>query len=306
MKKVYIGENEKSVVEVENVVLAQFRNYLENVGYSKSTVYMLPECVRSFLSHATKNPDKITQKEIQSFYVHLNERPHKKKEGGLSEQYINHHVYALKVFFNWLESTGQIKYNPVSVMKFKRPKPNQRQPLTKEEIQTLFKAATTAKETAILHLFYSCGLRRSEAEMLNIKDVHFKKQILYVREGKGAKRRAVPMTARVSKELENYLVLSRESLVMRREDKEAFIVNKKGNRMRGDTYNKMLKEIILRTQDSGLITKEITLHHLRHSIATHLLECGLSIEYVRDFLGHAFLESTQIYAKVNQHQLQRL
>ena len=77
---------------------------------------------------------------------------------------------------------------------------------------------------------------------------------------------------------------------------DAFMLNNWGERMQGDTYNKTLKQIIARTT----ITKEkISLHHLRHSIATHLLENGLSIEYVRDFLGHKHLESTQIYVKVN-------
>jgi integrase/recombinase XerD len=291
---VYIGEN-------ENIVLVEaFKTYLKDVGYSGSTCYMLPDCIRDFLSHAKKNPDKITQKEIQSFYEHLQERPHKKKEGGLSEVYINHHVYAIRVFFNWLESIGRVKYNPISVMKFKAPKGNPRQPLTREEIQTLFENTVTLKETAMLHLFYSCGLRRSEGEALNIKDVHFKKQILYVREGKGAKRRAVPMTVRVTKELEKYY--EEERRTARAKDREAFMLNRVGMRMSGDSYNKALKEILKRTE----VKTETTLHHLRHSIATHLLEGGLSLEYVRDFLGHAFLESTQIYTKVNQRQLNRL
>jgi integrase/recombinase XerD len=294
MKKVYIGEN-------ENVILVKnFKNYLQDLGYSKSSCYMLPDCIRDFLSHAKKNPDRCTQKEIQSFYEHLQQRPHKQKEGGLSEQYINHHVYAIRVFFNWLESTGQIKYNPISVMKFKAPKGNPRQPLTPEEIKQLFESTITLKETAILHLFYSCGLRRSEGEMLNIRDVHFKKQILYVREGKGAKRRAVPMTARVTKELENYYLEERRTA--RAKDREAFMLNRIGMRMSGDSYNKVLKEILKRTE----VKPETTLHHLRHSIATHLLESGLSLEYVRDFLGHAFLESTQIYTKVSQRQLNKL
>lgn len=298
MKKVYIGEN-------ENVVLVKnFRTYLKDLGYSKSSCYMLPDCIRDFLSHAKKKPDECTQKEIQSFYTHLNERPHKKKGGGLSEQYINHHVYSLKVFFNWLESIGEIKYNPISVMKFRRPKGNPRQPLTQEEIKQLFKSAITLKETAMLHLFYSCGLRRSEAVMLNIKDVHFKQQMLYVREGKGAKRRAVPMTARVTKELESYYTEERRTvpIAIGTKDREAFMLNRAGTRMLGESYNRALKEIIARTE----ITKEASLHHLRHSIATHLLESGLSLEYVRDFLGHAFLESTQIYTKVNQRQLNKL
>ncbi|MBX9851804.1 MAG: tyrosine-type recombinase/integrase [Cytophagaceae bacterium] len=293
---------------LQNELTENFKNYLQHVGYSKSSCYMLPECVRDFLSYSNKQPNQITQKEIQSFYEHLQQRPHKQKEGGLSEVYINHHIYAIRVFLNWLESIGEIKYNPISVMKFKAPKNNPRQPLPQEEIQLLFKATITLKETAILHLFYSCGLRRSEGEALNIKDVHFKQQILYVREGKGAKRRAVPMTARVTKELENYY--QEERRTARAKDREAFMLNKVGMRMSGDNYNKALKEILKRTESlsrtgSG-IKQEITLHHLRHSIATHLLESGLSLEYVRDFLGHAFLESTQIYTKVNQRQLNKL
>jgi integrase/recombinase XerD len=213
------------------------------------------------------------------------------------------------VFFNYLEETGQIKYNPISVMKFKRPKSNSREPLTQEEINKLFEAATTVREKTLLHLFYSCGLRRTEAVCLNIQDIHFKQQLLYVREGKGAKRRAIPMTGKVAAALENYYLNERTNIkahhsLSRPNDgnQEAFILNRIGQRMSGNSYNKAVKEII---RKAG-ITKEITLHHLRHSIATHLLESGLNIEYVRDFLGHSHLEATQIYAKVQQYQLKKL
>ena len=117
---------------------------------------------------------------------------------------INHYVFAMKVFFSWLEQTEQIKENPISSLKFKKPNYNPREPLSQVEINQLFKATTTAKETAILHLFYSCGLRRTEAENLNTSDIHFSKKLLYVREGKGAKRRVIPINEKVKRELENY------------------------------------------------------------------------------------------------------
>ena len=166
-----------------------------------------------------------------------------------------------------------------------------------KEINQLFENTITAKETAILHLFYSCGLRRTEAENLNTSDIHFSKNLLYVREGKGAKRRVIPMNEKVKKELENYYNNERTKI-----NEESFILNRTNERMRGDSYNRALKEIIKRSE----IEKEITLHHLRHSIATHLLENGLSIEFVRDFLGHSHLEATQIYAKVRAKQLKNL
>lgn len=287
--------------ELQNQI-KDFRNYLVQLGYSKSSCYMLPECVKDFLVyHNATDTNELNTGHINQFYEHLQTRPHKKKAGGLSEQYINHHVYALKVFFNWLEDTGQIAYNPISVMKFKRPMPNPREPLSQEEIKALFESTESLKEKAVLHLFYSCGLRRSEGEALNIQDIHFKKQMLYVREGKGAKRRAVPMTEKVSRELESYYLNERTTLT-KVKNTEAFILNRVGLRMRGDGYNKVLKSILQRTE----LNKEITLHHLRHSIATHLLESGLEIEKVRDFLGHGFLETTQIYAKVHPNQLKKL
>lgn len=279
-----------------------FRDYLSRLGYSKGSIYMLPNCVKEFLDyHHTTGLQSFTQQHIHQFYEWLHIRPNKLKCGGLSEMMISHFIYSLKVFFNYLEETGQINYNPISVMKFKRPKSNSREPLTQKEINKLFEVATTPREKTLLHLFYSCGLRRSEAEALNINDIHFKQQLLYVREGKGAKRRAIPMTGKVAAALENYYLNERTN-IKAHHDQEAFILNRTGSRMRGDSYNKAVKEII---RKAG-ITKEVTLHHLRHSIATHLLESGLNIEYVRDFLGHSHLEATQIYAKVQQYQLKKL
>ena len=80
---------------------------------------------------------------------------------------------------------------------------------------------------------------------------------------------------------------------------EAFFLNKIVNLMSGDQLNKLLKGLV----EKSAIQKEITLHHLRHSIATHLLQSGMGMEYVRDFLGHGFLETTQLYAKPKYEQL---
>lgn len=281
-----------------NELTGNFRIYLQQLGYSKSSINMLPACVLDFLHYTNTNEIKqIGQEHIQRFYEYLQNRKHKRKDEALSETFIHHNIYSLKVFFTWLEQTGQIKTNPISNLKFKRPRVNTREPLSQKEITQLFENATTSKEIAILHLFYSCGLRRTEAENLNTSDIHFGKNLLYIREGKGAKRRVIPMNECVKKELENYYNNERSKI-----NNEAFILGRTGERMRGNSYNRALKEIIKRSE----IEKEITLHHLRHSIATHLLENGLSIEFVRDFLGHSHLEATQIYAKVKATQLKKL
>ncbi len=275
-------------------VVANFKSYLQNMGYGKGTCRMLHDCVTDFLAHSGKEPRDTGPKEIESFHRYLQARPNKLRAGGLSERYIHHHLYALRTFFNWLEETGEIKENPISVMKFKRPERNTRQPLTQSEIKQLFESCRNQKETALLHLSYSCGLRRGEAVALDTRDIHFKQQVLYVRDGKGAKRRAVPMTRKVAGELEIHCPGAMGD--------KAFMTDQKGNRMSGKSLNRLLKKILERTE----IKKETTLHHLRHSIATHLLESGLGIESVRDFLGHGHLETTQIYAKVHQYQLKKM
>ncbi|HYC29515.1 MAG TPA: tyrosine-type recombinase/integrase [Chitinophagaceae bacterium] len=285
-------------------IVQSFRNYLYQVGYSEGTRQMLPALVDEFLQQQSiTDISFIEQQKVKNFYEYLQVRPLQRRSGALSEMMISHYVYALKTFFTWLEITEQTDYNPISGMRFKRPKQNPREPLSKEEVQELFTAATTRKQTALLHIFYSCGLRRSEGEMLNINDIHFRNQLLYVREGKGAKRRVVPMTEKVSRELEGYYLQERTGSVARKvKDEDAFLLNRSGGRMNGEQLNKALKELL----DKAGITKEITLHHLRHSIATHLLQSGMSMEYVRDFLGHGFLETTQIYAKPKAEQLKLL
>jgi integrase/recombinase XerD len=289
-------------------ITQQFKAFLYQVGYSESTVNMLPACVSEFIDQQQiTDIVQVEQQKVKQFYEYLQTRPLKKRSGALSEMMISHYVYALKTFFSWLEITGQIDYNPISGMKFKRAKQHVREPLTADEIKLLFEAAGSLKETALLHIFYSCGLRRSEGEALNIQDMHFKLQLLFVRQGKGAKRRVVPVTERVSKSLEEYYLHERcASTVKNVKDMEAFILNKRGRRMKGDGYNKMLRALIDKTNNAELIAHNCTLHHLRHSIATHLLQSGMSMEYVRDFLGHTFLETTQIYAKPHAEQLKLL
>jgi len=282
-------------------IISQFAAWLYQVGYSEGTQNMLPACVREFLDEQQITTiHAIEPQQVRDFYTWLQTRPLKKRSGALSEMMIHHYVYALKTFFTWLEITEQIDMNPISGMKFRRPKQQSREPLGQAEIGQLFESATSLKETALLHLFYSCGLRRSEGEALNIPDVRYKEQLLYVRAGKGAKRRVVPMPAAVAKDLETYWLGDRCGWAAKKvKDEEAFMLNRAGGRMSGAGYNDLFKVLAGR---SGL-SPEITLHHLRHSIATHLLQSGMGLEYVRDFLGHYFLETTQLYARPSAEQL---
>lgn len=282
-------------------LLASFKMYLHQLGYSESTQAMLPTCVQEFWEQQQLTKlSEAGRSQVQAFYEWLQVRPLKRREGALSEQMISHYLYALRTFFNWAEQTEQLDHNPISGMKFKRPQQQVRIPLTPVEIHALFAACNTLQERALLHLCYSCGLRRNEVVQLNIRDIFFTTQLLYVRCGKGARRRVVPLTQKVCDELKAYYQQAHSGRVGQTvKDPTAFMLNSRGRRMRGDSCLRLLQQLVTR---AGM-ERSVCLHHLRHSIATHLLQRGMRMEAVRDFLGHRWLESTQLYAKADPSQL---
>jgi integrase/recombinase XerD len=280
----------------KSVYKEEFKTHLKRLGYSKGSQSMLPTCVAEFIKQLEEKNiyhlQEIEPIHLQQHYEYLTERPNQRRTGGLSSRMINHHIYAIRLFLNYQEQIGNIKENPISGLSFPRPESKQREILTIEEIKQLYEVAETIREKAIIGIFYGCGLRRSEGEALNIKDVSFKSSLLYVRDGKGSKRRVIPVNEKVLNDFRNYLHYERFAPIR----ETAFICNNAGRRMLGDKHNKTVKALI----EKAGIEKEISLHSLRHSIATHLLENGMGVEYVRDFLGHKHLESTQIYTHINK------
>jgi len=304
-----MDENQK----YKTALVGQFKRHLHRLGYGSSSVHMLPMCVAEFLDfferkyyghHQAKaehiDIKKIKPGHITAYHRYLSIRPNKRRPGALSESYINHHIYSLKLFFSYQLSRGRIRINPMSTLEFTPPTSRPRAILTRTEIKELYAVATTLKQRAVLSLFYGCGLRRAEAEKLNEGDVHFASGLLYVRSGKGGRRRAVPMSQTVINDLKSYADNERNWTIGKKE--KALIINNHGTRTRGNCYNLILKRLLEKTG----IKKQISLHCLRHSIATHLLGAGMSVEYVRDFLGHKNLESTQLYTRVKSKQLWNL
>jgi integrase/recombinase XerD len=281
---------------------AGFKTHLERLGYSKSSQRMLPACVAEFLDcleqKGINEPRQIESAHIQQQYEYLSQRPNKKKPGGLSSRMIAHNMYSIRLFMNYLEQSGIITENPISGLLFPRPESKPREVLTIQEVKQLYAATNTYREKAIIGIFFGCGLRRSEGIALNVKDICFGSSLLYVREGKGQKRRVVPINEKVLDDFKNYLHIERWTKM----NETAFICNKNGIRTSGNNYNKTIKLLLQKAE----INKKISLHNLRHSIATQLLENGLSVEYVRDFLGHKYLEATQIYTRISNRKLREL
>ena len=154
------------------------------------------------------------------------------------------------------------------------------------------------RDRAMLAIFYGCGLRRNEGYHLNVCDIRLESAIVHVRKGKGYKERFVPISKKGVQYITEYLYDARpmlESPSFGGVGEAAFFLNHNGKRLGGQMLMICLQNLGRRTNNSELQQKEIGLHTLRHSIATHLLAHGMNLEKIKDFLGHSSLESTQIY-----------
>ena len=283
--------------------LHSFEKYIKVSGYGSYHQLLSP--VRELfyrIEREGKELAQLTSADIAVHQIYLENRPSYRDGGALSMHTISSYFFALQVFFVFAQKTGLMTQNPMGTLSLPAIPKTHRQILTKAEITKLYEVCKTVQEKAILGMFYGCGLRRSEGEKLNLRDIDFKGAWLYIRSGKGKKRRVIPLTQNLIRDFKNYRYDQRPLQITEQtkgKDQKAFMLNSRGRRMLGNTYWKLFKGILKRSK----IDKKVSLHQLRHSIATHLLQGGMSIEQVRDFLGHQFLESTQIYTHINPSDL---
>ncbi len=309
------------VINQEYQKLAEsFYKYLLRLGYNakgcKSRYNYLCEFLHWLEQKGLLEITKITAQEISNYYQYISERPNKTTGGILSQKTTHSHMRIIRDLFMMLQNESEpdgqpkIKINPCSTLKFPYPKAREeRTVLDQEEIKQLYKVAETARERAILSLAYGCGLRVGELVNCNIEDIRLREKIIIVPKGKGNKRRVVPLSNGVVKDLADYYYNERETLTKGRDynpKESAFMLHSRGGRMQKGTYNKHLKILVERTENQAIKEKQITIHNLRHSIATHLLEQGIPVEQVRLFLGHSQLETTQIYTHISRKQIENL
>jgi integrase/recombinase XerD len=308
-------------------LLQSFAEYIQILGYAATTVQTMPIHVREFLHYLEqRNIQQIQQatpKDIDQFVYYLKHRANKTTKGtALSSSSINKTLNALQLFAKYLNSTGKYTltlqleraFNDTSI-------PNI---LTITEIKQLYQAtflpnrnntiATGQRDRAIIAVFYGCGLRKSEGINLNIADIDLQRKLLLVRKGKGNKQRYVPIAAQHVEDIKSYLQEGREWYLHQHAhyfhqekygspypkkqevDTEAFFISQHGKRL--TCMDSQLKRMLKRAE----ITTPITLHGLRHSIATHLLQSGMDMEAIAKFLGHSSLISTQIYTHILNEQ----
>lgn len=283
-------------MEITGVLKQGFEKWLQTLDYAESTVYGSVRYIDDFFFYLKENEitslEEITQNTIINYHHYLQTRKNKRQSGSLSQNYIISNMNALKRFSKYLQVTEK------AVLEIDiQTKSNQVQKktiLTKREIKALYKACENdhlgIRDRAMLDIYYGCGMRRSEGISLDVKDVLLKQKLVYVRKGKGYRERYVPITEAIKENLETYINTAREELLNGRKE-ESLLVSYRAKRMTGNAVLVRLNKL----QKKAAINKQTGLHTLRHSIATHLLQSGMSLEDVSRFLGHQSLESTQIY-----------
>ncbi len=289
-------------------LLSNFKEWLDILGYSKAVIKYYPIYTQEFLhwleTHNYNDLSLVTSKIAHRYYEYLKNRPNQTRSGALSTHSLNNHINALHRFNTFLKKHGSKKM-PLQLHLEKIDQLAGITIVTQSEIKQLFKAVAyrntedrmKLRDKAMLVILYSCGMRRNEAIHLEVKDILFDKRLVHVRKGKNYKERYVPINDYNARILEDYLYEGRPQYPNRNHS-EALFMTYHGNPMGGQAIKVRLRELIQSTGDTELIEKNITPHKLRHSIATHLLQNGVPITTIKQFLGHSSLESTQIYTHV--------
>jgi len=287
------------------LLVTNYKEWLDILGYAESTVYYLPNHLQEFFyyleCHGHSDINRITTQTVKDYYNKLKERTNERQSGALSKSYLNKHQQALRKFKEYLQNHNYKDFN-LHLKSEQNPTEEKLNILTQSEIKELFQATSYShsekrfrlRDKAILTVLYSCGLRRTEAVSLYISDIFFDKERIFVRKGKNYRERYVPINRKNAEILEDYIYEARPEFYQSNLS-EALFVNKNGTRMLGMSFANRLQKIVQATNNKNIVEKQITLHILRHSIATHLLQKGVPLESIKTFLGHSSLESTQIY-----------
>ncbi len=275
-----------TIVEQAVVLVPEFENVVRKLdqqvalrGQSKSTLDNYIRRIALFVIHFGKLPEQIDPEEINEYLAALARDP---RSPGRSS--FKHMVYGLRYYYRLL---GMNK-NAIALPSLKK---ESKLPviLNEQELKKLFEAPNLLKQRIVLALIYSAGLRGHEVINLKISDIDFQRKTIHIRQSKYKKDRIVPLGNYMARGLKKYL---------KAENPHIWLFN--GKEPDGRYSVRGLSWVMRENLKKTSITKDVTLHSLRHSYATHLLEQGLNIVTLKELLGHADITTTMIYLHVAQ------
>ncbi len=266
--------------------LCSFRKWMKHKRYSESTINTYTDAVKQFLIfHKNKDIKTLNNDDMVEY---VNEHIIKKK---LSFSYQNQLVNSVKLFFR------EVEKSKIELEKLQRPRKEYKLPnvLSKKEVKAILEAPKNIKHKSMLSLIYACGLRRSELLNLKPKDIDSNRNVLIIKNAKGRKDRIAPISDKIIEMLRDYYKMYKPKVWL-------FEGQRVGERYSEQSLQSVLKQALSR----GNVKKPATLHWLRHSYATHLLEGGTDLRYIQELLGHKSSRTTEIYTHVSTKNIQQI
>lgn len=263
----------------------QMKMDLELKNFSPKTVSCYLACMVHFVRHYGRSPEEMGEEEIRNYLYFL------MKQKKVSQSSINQAYSAMKFFY---ETTVQREWNGIKIPRLKNRK---KLPvvLSKHEVHCLLESLDNLKHRAILATIYSGGLRVGEATRLKVSDIDSKRMMIRVQAGKGNKDRYTLLGNRALIDLRQYWMAYKPVDWL-------FPGSEPVNPISIASVQRVFKQALNRTG----IKKKATVHTLRHSFATHLLESGTDLYYIQRFLGHTAASTTSIYLHITGKDLGRI
>jgi integrase/recombinase XerD len=254
-------------------------------AYSSRTVLTYKSLFRAFMEfYRTRDLDNITAPEIREYLIYLVD---KRK---VSQSYQNQAINAIKFYYEKILGRPPEKYY------LHRPRKEHRLPgvLSEEEVGHILKKITNPKHRCIIFIIYSAGLRLSEVVNLKLTDIDSKRMLIYIRQGKGKKDRVSLLSEKVLVVLRQYY---------RDYKPQEWLFEGLGG---GQYSARSVQEIFKAALQKSGIRKKASVHTLRHSFATHLLERGVDLRYIQELLGHNSVRTTEIYTHLTRKGLEKI
>jgi len=282
------------------LLLESFTEWLQLLNYSVFSIPALSSTVQIFLLYQEATGKIILAQlmagDANNFMDLLQNKISSRSGKPLSIGSINKHIQALKLFSKYIRETGRSNVGfALQQLAETRTIPVW---LTIAEVQQLYDVIENdllgVRDKAMLAVYYGCGLRLNEGACLEIKDIDTTRKVLHVRKGKRYKERFVPIAEKNFEEIKLYLDYARPQLIQEQKHEYIFVDASKGRIMNRQSLYIRIKKLVKKAK----IKKQAGTHTLRHSIATHLLQSGMKLERIKEFLGHADLDSTQIYTHI--------
>jgi len=263
-----------------------FLIWLENQRYSPNTIKTYTDTLGVFFKyHADKAISELRNEDLVAFnnnYI---------IKQGHSYSYQNQFVNSLKLFFSKIEK------RVIDVDLIQRPRSEKKLPnvLSKQEVKLILESLQNIKHKTMLCLIYACGLRRGELLRLKPQDILSDRKLLHIKQSKGKKDRIVPLSDKLLEMLREYYKTHKPKVWLF-EGQSA-----------GEPYSeRSLEQVFKNALKLSGIKKPATLHWLRHSYATHLLESGTDLRYIQELLGHKSSKTTEIYTHVSTQSIQQI